>query len=195
VRQLEVWRRAGLDLSVSINVSARHFDVRRELERVALEVDGIPADRLVIEITEGSVMADVDGATEILRTLRDQGFGLSMDDFGTGFSSLSRLKDLPLTELKIDRSFVAQMVEDPNADAIVRSTIELGRNLGLHVVAEGVETTDQWDRLADLGCEAVQGFLLSRALPPSELEAWVGAWVAARKAPEATRSDIGRVRV
>jgi diguanylate cyclase (GGDEF)-like protein len=185
VRQLAAWRAAGHGFSVSVNVPARHVDAGTTLGGLGafLEGRGIPADRLVLEITESGIMADPRGAQEVLASLRAAGFGISIDDFGTGFSSLSRLKDLPVTELKIDRSFVMQLTEDANADTIVRSTIELGHLLGLHVVAEGVETVDQLGRLRALGCDTVQGFLFSRPLPPAELEAWIESQAALQVVP------------
>jgi diguanylate cyclase (GGDEF)-like protein len=177
VRQLAVWREAGHGFSVSVNVPARHVEAGTTLGglEALLEGWGIPADRLVIEITESGIMADPSGAQEVLKSLRAAGFGLSIDDFGTGHSSFSRLKDLPVTEIKVDRSFVMQMTEDANADAIVESTIDLGHRLGLHVVAEGVETVEQLERLRALGCDTVQGFLFSRPQLPAELEAWIGS--------------------
>jgi EAL domain-containing protein (putative c-di-GMP-specific phosphodiesterase class I) len=121
-------------------------------------------------------MGDPRRATDVLERLRALGVRLSLDDFGTGHSSLSYLKRLPLDEVKIDRSFVIGMAEDSSDAAIVRSTIDLARHLGLAVVAEGVETAEVLDVLASLECDVAQGFLLSRPLPAGEL----GAWLAAR---------------
>jgi EAL domain-containing protein (putative c-di-GMP-specific phosphodiesterase class I) len=109
----------------------------------------------------------------ILEQLSAMGIRLSIDDFGTGYSSLAALKRLPVNEIKVDRSFVMNMAEDEDDATIVRSTIELGRNLGLDVVAEGVETQEVWDRLKDLGCTTAQGYYLSRPVPAHELQAWL----------------------
>jgi EAL domain-containing protein (putative c-di-GMP-specific phosphodiesterase class I) len=134
----------------------------------------VSGDRLECEISEHTVMADPVRATEVLARLRALGVRLSLDDFGTGHSSLAYLKRLPLDEVKIDRSFVAGMAEDENDAVIVRSTIDLARNLGLAVVAEGVETAEIMRGLADLSCDTAQGFHVSRPLPADALLAWLG---------------------
>jgi EAL domain-containing protein (putative c-di-GMP-specific phosphodiesterase class I) len=128
---------------------------------------------LKLEITENTIMVDPPRALEVLTRLRDIGAGLSIDDFGTGYSSLSYLKRLPVDEIKIDRSFVMNMPSSENDQQIVRSTVDLGRNLGLKVVAEGVETKDIWRDLATLGCDVAQGYYLTRPIPPEELVAWL----------------------
>jgi EAL domain-containing protein (putative c-di-GMP-specific phosphodiesterase class I) len=139
-----------------------------------LERHGVSGDRLECEISEHTVMADPVRATEVLARLRMLGVRLSLDDFGTGHSSLAYLKRLPLDEVKIDRSFVAGMAEDENDAVIVRSTIDLARNLGLAVVAEGVESAEILQGLADLSCDTAQGFHVSRPLPAHALLAWLG---------------------
>ena len=141
----------------------------------------MPGDRLECEISEHTVMADPRRAMAILERLRALGVKLSLDDFGTGHSSLAYLKRLPLDEVKIDRSFVMGMTEDDNDAAIVRTTIDLARNLGLDVVAEGVETETILRNLSDLSCDIAQGFYLSRPLPAAELD----GWLAARATPSA----------
>ena len=121
--------------------------------------------RLTLEITESTMMGDPARTHRILRGLSDLGVRLSVDDFGTGFSSLVNLRHLPVSELKIDRSFVSEMMMESNDEVIVRSTIDLGHNLGLEVVAEGVENDSIRDRLAELGCDILQGYGISRPLP------------------------------
>ena len=140
--QARVWRDAGLDLTMAVNLAAPNIADATLPDAVAalLERHGIPGDRLECEISEHTVMADPRRAMAILERLRALGVRLSLDDFGTGHSSLSYLKRLPLDEVKIDRSFVMGMTEDDNDAAIVRTTIDLARNLGLEVVAEGVES-------------------------------------------------------
>jgi EAL domain-containing protein (putative c-di-GMP-specific phosphodiesterase class I) len=131
---------------------------------------GVPAGTLRIEITEEVVMSDPARAQTVLESLAAEGVPIALDDFGTGYSSLARLARLPVDELKIDRSFVAHMMTDPGHAAIVRSTVHLAHDLGLNVVAEGIELESQWDRLAELGCDEAQGYLLSRPIPARELE-------------------------
>jgi EAL domain-containing protein (putative c-di-GMP-specific phosphodiesterase class I) len=133
------------------------------------------------EITETSVAEDPVLALDILTRLRLKGFTLSIDDFGTGHSSLGQLRSLPLNELKIDMSFVRGMGTDPKSATIVRNSIALGRELGLRVIAEGVEDAPLWHQLRDAGCEAAQGYFIAKPMPPADLSAWSGAW----KAPQA----------
>ena len=154
----------ALDVPVAINLAAANIvDVTLPAAiGAALERHGMSADRLVCEISEHTVMADPVRASHVLDGLRALGVGLSLDDFGTGHSSLAYLKRLPLDEVKIDRSFVAGMADDENDAVIVRSTIDLARNLGLRVVAEGVETSEIMDTLAELRCDIAQGYFISR---------------------------------
>jgi diguanylate cyclase len=130
----------------------------------------VPPRNLRFEVTEEVVMSDPDRAQAVLESLSDAGVAIALDDFGTGYSSLARLARLPVSELKIDRSFVACMTTDPGRAAIVRSTIHLAHDLGLNVVAEGIEYEEQWDSLAALGCDEAQGYLLARPAPAHELE-------------------------
>ena len=140
-----------------------------------LDRHGLSPDRLLIEITEGVVMDDCPTALENTRALQALGIRLSMDDFGTGYSSLSHLARLPVTELKIDRSFIAELEANENARTLVTAVIRIGQSLGLTVVAEGVETDAQRRFLQALECDALQGFLISKALPPAEFQAWLSA--------------------
>ncbi|MBL8519021.1 MAG: EAL domain-containing protein [Betaproteobacteria bacterium] len=176
VRQCGVWRREGLDMRVSINASTRDLQTRENLPgllRAALAEHGVPSDRICVEITEGALMEDPDGARKVLRELHDMGVALSIDDYGTGYSSLAYLKALTVNELKIDRSFVIDMHDDAQSLAIVRSTIELGHNLGLKVVAEGVESDADIAMLRAAGCDAVQGYGISRPVDAGRVPAEV----------------------
>ncbi|HEX2240725.1 MAG TPA: EAL domain-containing protein [Actinomycetota bacterium] len=171
LKQCRHWRDDGLGLTVSVNLPAWNFvdlklpdEVAGLLKKWNLE----PAD-LVLEITESTIMSDRQGGGEVLTKLSEMGVGLSIDDFGTGYSSLAYLKHLPIREIKIDKSFVINMVEDENDAKIVRSTIDLGRNLGLRVVAEGVESQEILNLLTQLGCQLGQGFFLGRPLPATHL--------------------------
>jgi diguanylate cyclase (GGDEF)-like protein len=177
LRQCHQWRQAGFDLAVAVNLSMRnlHDPEIPEMIRRLLARWGVPPARLVVEITESSLMADAARAMDVLTRLRDMGIGISIDDFGTGYSSLAYLKRLPVDELKIDKSFVLHMGSDENDAAIVRSTIGLAHDLGLTVVAEGVEDEAVWDLLGALGCDLVQGYYISRPQPAAELTAWLAA--------------------
>jgi predicted signal transduction protein with EAL and GGDEF domain len=168
------WRARGMYASVSVNVTARqvaNLDLPSQIVD-ALALYSLPGDALVIEVTESCLMSDAVRARTVLSQLREAGVGLSIDDFGTGYSSFTHLRDLPMSEIKIDRSFVTTATGSAANAAIVKSTIELAHNLGLEVVAEGVETQACLDLLTDMGCDLVQGHLLARAMPASELLTW-----------------------
>jgi len=180
--QCQEWRRSGLKLTVAVNMSVRNLlDLKlpEEVSRL-LEKWELPSDALKLEITESVLMAEPTRAMRVLTQLSSMGVGLSLDDFGTGYSSLAYLKELPVDEIKIDRSFVMNMARDENDAMIVRSTIDLGKNLGLRVVAEGVETQEIWRLLAALDCDVAQGFYLSRPLPAAEFGQWFRMHVRAR---------------
>jgi EAL domain-containing protein (putative c-di-GMP-specific phosphodiesterase class I) len=160
---------------VAVNLSTRSLhdaDLVEEVSRLLRRYD-VPADRLTLEVTEGSVMAEPSRAIALLHQLRELGVRLSVDDFGTGYSSLSYLKRLPVQEVKIDRSFVTSIAERGDDAAIVRAIVDLGRHLGLEVVAEGVEDQQTWDLLAAMGCDIVQGWHLGRAMPAAAFLPWL----------------------
>ena len=171
LRQLVAWRRSGIELELSVNLSARNLIDAELPGRIAslLEQHGIPAERLTVEVTESAAVIDRGRAVAGLEALRASGVGVSIDDFGTGNASIEYLATLPASEIKIDRSFITDILEDRRSEAIVRSTIELARNLELTVVAEGIESEAVMDHLATLGCEVGQGFFISRPLPADEL--------------------------
>ena len=133
----------------------------------------MPPQRLTFEITEGAIMSDIPRATETLRRLAEMGVHISIDDFGTGYSSLANLQRMPVEEIKVDKSFVSHMATRADDAVIVRSVIELGRNLGLHVVAEGVEDQETWQRLAGLGCPLAQGYYIGRPVDATTMTAWL----------------------
>jgi diguanylate cyclase len=184
LRQCQAWERKGLELAVAVNVSARNLlDVEFPTQvRGLLGAWDLDADRLELEITEDAVLTDPVRTKAILEELAEMGVRLAIDDFGTGYSSLAYLKRLPITQIKIDRSFVIGMETDEDDATIVRSTIDLGRNLGLEVVAEGVESEPTWNVLRDLGCTFAQGYYLSRPVPPDELAAWLMGRAAPQRA-------------
>jgi diguanylate cyclase (GGDEF)-like protein len=165
------WRSMGHDVGVSVNLSARQLSDLALPEHVArvLAASGVPASALTVEVTESSLMTDARAARAILHGLRALGVQLSIDDFGTGYSSLALLQQLDVDELKIDRSFIQGMASSGHDETLVRSVIELAHNIGLAVVAEGVETTGIASQLAALGCERLQGYLFGRPLPQAEL--------------------------
>jgi diguanylate cyclase (GGDEF)-like protein len=173
--QVMAWRAAGRRLSVAVNLSASSL-VDLELPsrvRSLLAERTLPASALELEITEDFLMGDRERAREILTHLRELGVKVAVDDFGTGYSSLAYLRELPIDELKLDRSFVQPMADDPKAAAIVRSTIALAHSLGMRLVAEGVENEITAGHLAASGCDVSQGYYFSRALPADELETWL----------------------
>ncbi|MBI3994452.1 MAG: EAL domain-containing protein [Nitrospirae bacterium] len=176
MRQCKVWHEAGTALTVSVNLSARNLLDPKLPGQVAeqLKSAGVAPDWMTFEITESAVMADPAHALDVLMRLHEMGIRFSIDDFGTGYSSLAYLKKLPVDSIKIDKSFVINMVGNQNDEVIVRSTIDLAHNLGLKVVAEGVENQDIWDRLASLGCDEAQGYHMARPLPTDELTRWLG---------------------
>ena len=173
--QARCWADAGVELRVAVNVSARcllDLDFPAQV-RALLDEHGVDATMLELELTESTIMSDPGRALEVLTSLHDMGVLLSIDDFGTGYSSMAYLKELPVDELKIDRAFVTGIADGGSDAAIVRSTVELARNLDLCVVAEGVETERVWNQLVQLGCDVAQGYYLSRPLPAADLLAWL----------------------
>jgi diguanylate cyclase len=172
--QLQRWRDAGLDIHVAVNLSAQSLqDVDLPVELAdLLWTTGVPASSLTLELTESSIMADLPRAMRVLNALHAMGIRLAIDDFGTGYSSLSYLRQLPVNELKIDQSFVKGAVANQNDAIIIRSTLDLGRNLGLVIVAEGVEEQEHWDLLERLGCDCAQGFFVAKPLRADALLPW-----------------------
>jgi diguanylate cyclase (GGDEF)-like protein/PAS domain S-box-containing protein len=177
LRQCRSWMDEGHPMRVAVNLAARNLidvDLPRDVAEL-LRVNGVPPSSLVLEITEGAMIADPHRAGAVLVRLAKTGVRLSVDDFGTGYSSLSYLTRFPISEIKIDKSFVTNMNSVPGHDIIVRSTIDIARNLGQEVVAEGVETLEVLQRLERLGCHMVQGYYVSRPLPVEELDGWLAA--------------------
>lgn len=174
VRQSVAWAEMGFDLPVAVNVSAHELQDGGFPDRVAacLAMHGVPPQRLRIEITETSLMAHPERAREILAHLRAQGVEIAIDDFGSGYSSLAYLKDLPVDELKIDKSFVQHMTDDQGARAIVRAIIDLADDLGLRVVAEGLEDRSTSEILSSLACRFGQGYYFAPPLEAAELARW-----------------------
>ncbi len=162
-------------LTLAVNVSAQQFRLPDAVARVGavLGQHGIDPSRLKIELTESMLLSDVEDTIEKMKAIKALGVGFSLDDFGTGYSSLTYLKRLPLDQLKIDQSFVRDVLSDPNDAAIARTVVSLGQTLGLSVIAEGVETEGQRAFLAGIGCHAYQGYLFSRPLPIEAFDAFI----------------------
>ena len=191
--QIAEWARAGHHLSVAVNLSARSFLDSQLLEE---ELPRMIAERVIdpafleLEITESMIVGDPDRARGVLEGLHRLGVTLAIDDFGTGYSSLAYLRDLPVDEIKIDRSFVFEMAGDRSGETIVRSIIDLAHNLNLRAVAEGVEDQALLTRLTELGCDVAQGYHISRPLPPRRFEAWLesyplrATWLSGESWPE-----------
>lgn len=175
IRQLALWQREGREVKVSLNVSAVDLADSQLPERVVRWLDdaGVAARQLTFEITESAIMADPESAIALLKRLSALGIRLSVDDYGTGQASLAHLKRLPVDELKIDQSFIRELAPGNDDAVIVRSTIEMGHNLGLEVVAEGVEEGRTLALLRSWGCDVIQGYYISRPVPAGEFEAWM----------------------
>jgi diguanylate cyclase (GGDEF)-like protein len=177
LRQCAAWNQQGLDLHVAVNLTVPDLLDLELPDRIAslLEETGVHPQQLELELTESTILADPTRVREVLARFDQMGIGLAIDDFGTGYSSFAYLKRLPVRTIKIDRSFVMGMCEDESDATIVRSTIGLARNLGLDVVAEGVESNEIWEALRAEGCALAQGYFISRPVPPEELPAIVAA--------------------
>jgi diguanylate cyclase (GGDEF)-like protein len=194
LRQCRSWRRAGHSFDVAVNLSIRNLlDAELPTDVLRLLSDlGLPASCLTFEITESSIMSDPVRSLAVLGRLREMGVHLAIDDFGTGYSSFSHLRRLPVNEIKIDKSFVQHLGSDESDLVIVRSIVDLGRNLGLRVVAEGVEDDAAWRELANLGCDVVQGYVLTYPLSGDDLDGWLAAHGDIHPAP--VSGDVLRLR-
>ncbi len=186
LHQARLWQDAGLDLHVAVNVSMDNLVSLTFPDLVALAANdaGIPASSLMLEVTESRLMKDPIAALDILTRLRLKRTGLSIDDFGTGHSSLAQLRDIPFDELKIDRSFVNGAHREPTMRAIFEGSHSMARQLGMKTVAEGVEDREDWDLLRAAGCDLAQGYFIAKPMPAPDLIAWVGTW-------KARRTDLG----
>ncbi|WP_449446226.1 putative bifunctional diguanylate cyclase/phosphodiesterase [Thermomonas brevis] len=180
--QVAAWRNDGMAIGLAVNLSPMDLLDARLPNTVSglLETHGIAAEELVLEITEGMVMRDVQAALATMHALRALGVRLSIDDFGTGHSSLAQLRSLPVDEIKIDKSFVMRLDSHPDDTVIVRSAIEIGHNMGLVVIAEGVEQQGSLDILRELHCDMVQGYLFSKPVPAQDFRQWHAAYEADR---------------
>ncbi|HEU5285428.1 MAG TPA: EAL domain-containing protein [Sphingomicrobium sp.] len=173
LRQWLKWREEGIDTSIAFNISAlslEQLDFPDLVERMCRALD-VPTDRLVLELTESATQPLIK-LMDTLTRFRIKGIGLAIDDFGTGYSTLMQLRQLPFTEVKIDRFFVSDAVTSQESRLIVKTIVELAHGLGLTATAEGVETREQLQSLAELGCDVAQGYLISQPLEPDALHSW-----------------------
>jgi EAL domain-containing protein (putative c-di-GMP-specific phosphodiesterase class I) len=174
-QQMALWHASGDTLDISVNVSARQLDddIIVEHIREALNESGLPAESLIIEVTETALMRKVEATTRRLAEIKLLGVRVAVDDFGTGYSSLAYLQQFPVDCLKIDRSFTSAITTSPESKALIGTLVQLGRDLGLVTLAEGVETTDQMDHLREEHVNQAQGYLLARPLDAASLEAQI----------------------
>ncbi|WP_028869860.1 bifunctional diguanylate cyclase/phosphodiesterase [Psychromonas arctica] len=173
--QYNAWKTQGIDLNIAINISAENLkesDFHQFIYQSMIAAN-VPAKKITLEVTESSVVEDPEAAIKVLAEFKDYGMKISIDDYGTGYSSLAQLKQLPVHELKIDKSFIQNIENDEDDRIIVRSTIELAHNMGLHVVAEGIEDEFALNWLSDHGCELAQGYYISRPKPAIDLTPWL----------------------
>ncbi len=178
LKNCQHWREAGNDISVSVNISTKVLHDPHFTESVALQLAkfDIPAERLILEITESAIIADESRARQTITRLHSMGVCISIDDFGTGYTPLSFIRKMPVSEIKIDKSFVMTMLESKDDHIIVDALINLGHNLGFSVVAEGVEDKDTLERLADIHCDIAQGYYISRPIPADEVLDWLNVY-------------------
>lgn len=174
LNQIKTWNQTGISIGVAVNLSALNLQNPHLMTMIQfmLDVRSINPNQLVLEVTESAMMENPELAMSMLSGLYNMGIKIAIDDFGTGYSSLAYLKNLPVNELKIDRSFVTHIDDDRRDRAIVQSTIDLAHNLGLTVVAEGIENQDAWNILAEMECDLIQGYFLSKPLPAKDFEQW-----------------------
>jgi EAL domain-containing protein (putative c-di-GMP-specific phosphodiesterase class I) len=191
--QCRAWNEMGIDISIAVNLSMWNLEAQELPEQIAglLGTIGIPAARLELEITESAFMGDPQKTMRTLTLIRDLGVSFTIDDFGIGYSSLAHLRKLPVTGMKIDKSFVQNVESDRDNAVIVRSIIDLGHNLGLKVTAEGVETREAKDILIDFACDEAQGYYYSYPIPASEVAQVFRELTSNRRQPAAPRSHGG----
>jgi EAL domain-containing protein (putative c-di-GMP-specific phosphodiesterase class I) len=179
LRQMTQWRAAGLDLPVSVNIGARQLqqgDFVTRLQAILTQHPDVPPGKLELEVLETSALADLVLVSKVIEDCAEMGVMFALDDFGTGYSSLTYLKRLHVTLLKIDQSFVRDMLDDPDDLAILRGVIGLANAFKREVIAEGVETVAHGTALLQLGCQLAQGYGIARPMPPDQLPAWAANW-------------------
>lgn len=178
IHQVAKWHHAGEDLTVSVNLTASSLLELSLPDHIAelCAAQQVPPEKLVLEVTETEAMRDVTRTMDVLLRMRIRNIGVSIDDFGTGHSSLRELQRMPFSEMKIDKSFVLDMANNRDCTVIVNSIIDLGHNLGLKVIAEGVEDVRTWRMLAERNCDLAQGFYMAKPMPAKEFSRWLTNW-------------------
>jgi EAL domain-containing protein (putative c-di-GMP-specific phosphodiesterase class I) len=178
VRQASLWHKAGLNLVLAMNVAASTLLDLSLPDKIAdlCRTHDVPPEKLILEVTETEAMRDVTRTMDVLLRMRLRNIGVAIDDFGTGHSSLRELQRMPFSEMKIDKSFVIEMAHNKDCAVIVNSIIDLGHNLGLKVVAEGIEDVRIWEMLSARGCDYGQGYYMARAMPAADFAAWMNVW-------------------
>ena len=186
IRQAGTWHAKGLNLTISINISINTFTLPNftEFLLTTAQQESVDPAMVILEVTESQAMSNILGCLEKMMHLRMKKFGLSIDDFGTGQSSMEQLKRIPFTELKIDRAFVHGAAAKPSARAMLETSVDLGKRLKMDIVAEGAETREDWDLVAQTGCDYVQGYYVAKPMPNHELLQFVDTW----KLPPAVKS-------
>ncbi|MFT4994120.1 MAG: EAL domain-containing protein (putative c-di-GMP-specific phosphodiesterase class I), partial [Paraglaciecola sp.] len=178
IRQQGIWKSQGKNLRISVNMSPKILDDLELPEKLETCVKSLGADisRVMIEVTETALTSNLARYMDVLSRLRMKGFGLSIDDFGTGYSSLQQLIRVPFSELKIDRAFIQKLSSDKDCFTISKISIMLAHELGMCVVAEGIETEEEWNILKQLSCDEGQGYWMGKPMSPDELESWIKSW-------------------
>lgn len=178
IRYAARWHQAGENMTLSINVTASTLLDLTLPDRIAelCKQCQLPPERLILEVTENEAMRDVTRTMDVLLRMRIRNIGVSIDDFGTGHSSLRELQRMPFSELKVDKGFVTDMVTSKDCEVIVNAIIDLGHNLGLKIIAEGVEDVRTWNMLSEKGCDFAQGFLMGKPMPADEFDRWLAQW-------------------
>ncbi|MGI9464491.1 MAG: EAL domain-containing protein, partial [Aestuariivirgaceae bacterium] len=191
------WQGQGLSINIAINIAAELLSDLDFPDRLSAKIDaaGLRPSDFIFEVTDSSVLKGSSDPLEVLARLRIKGFGLSIDDFGTGHSNIDQLKKFPFSELKIDRSFVQGARNDNLSRAIVDAAVMLGRELNMQLVAEGVETPDDWNFVARHGVDEVQGFYVAKPMPADDFQKWYGENGGVFSAPEGLNSDCDKRQV
>jgi len=179
VKQMARWQAAGLDIKVSVNLSMENLNAPDFSRRVAamMRDSGVSEQRIILEVTESRLMSHTSVPLENLVRLRMQRFGLSIDDFGTGHSSLAQLRDVPFTELKVDQGFVRGARHNQIIRPMLEGSVGIAKRLGMASVGEGVETEDDWQLLREVGCDFAQGYFIGRPMAVDKVPAWADSWL------------------
>ncbi len=178
LRQSAEWRDLGLDLRMSINISGASLEVPDLPERIhdVTNVFNVPADKIVLEVTETWQAQDTETARKILDGLSAKGFGLALDDVGTGHSNFAKLQDMPYSEMKLDKEHIHSATVDEETRQFIAMCVELGHEMGMFVVAEGIERQEQWEMMSAMGCDEGQGFFIARPMPGDQIPGWLKRW-------------------